>query len=248
MKNSEKKSAADTRESSTHVADQATSGESPQPLEYRQTCGEAGQRSEAESIVDSVPSIGSLDQRMDAVATDVRACLEQITKLAAETARLRTDDRVLTEISARHRELSEQHHERDFLNPVFHAQIRMADRCRQNTAKLEEILAKQVGSSNRAVILATRAILEAREADRVEIESLLANYGVEPFENPGVMFDPAVQKCIRREGCDDPGRHGQIARRLLPGYKRYDKVLRKEYVNAYVPSDSQGRICRGDAK
>jgi molecular chaperone GrpE (heat shock protein) len=70
--------------------------------------------------------------------------------------------------------------------------------------------------------------------DIIELEDALANFGVEPFEHPEGTFNPSSQKCISPVETHDRKLHRKIARRLLPGYQRQEKIIRKEYINIYV--------------
>jgi len=176
-------------------------------------------------------------------ALDVR-----IAGMAQDIGRLKTDDSVLTDMSAQCRELREQHHERNVLMPVFLVLIGIAGRCRQAVVRLQGLLEKHAGSSAVPVLQAFRQILEARNADRIDVENLLADYGIEPFVSPGDEFTPAVQKCIRREPCEDDALDGHVAERLLPGYRRFDKIIRQEYVSVYATGGHSGRPNRGERK
>jgi len=178
----------------------------------------------------------------------VKAFGGQITEIAGDIGRLKTDDKVLTDMSVQCRELREQHYERNVLIPVFLALIGIADRCRQTAERLRGLLEKHADSPTPSVLQAMRHILEARNADRIDVENLLADYGVEPFVHAGDAFDPTVQKCIRREPCENNAFDGHIAEGLLPGYRRFDKVIRQEYVSVYETSGRDGRLSRGEEK
>jgi len=179
------------------------------------------------------------------MGSDVKTCLQEFAKLLAEIQRLKTDDRVLTELSQRCRELTEQHYEREFLTPVFLTLIGILDRACQQIVNLEGFH-KTAGNSNTPAVLAIRYLLESRVADRVEIENLLANYAVEPFQSPDDKFDPTCQKCISQQPCADTTLHGCIAQRLLPGYRRYGKVLRRECISIYISEKKENPFHKGE--
>jgi molecular chaperone GrpE (heat shock protein) len=96
---------------------------------------------------------------------------------------------------------------------------------------------KYIKNKNRAAARAIKALIDSKQADIVELENALANYGVESFRNHKDTFDPRVQKCIERTPCYEKEMHGLIAQRLLPGYKRYEKILRQEFVTVFTLSE-----------
>ncbi len=129
-----------------------------------------------------------------------------------------------------------QFHEGEFLNLIFRSLIPIADRCRQETDRLLTIL-KGYGSDKYrdAVSLSIRQLIDAREADLIEVEAVLATFGVERFQHLRNQFDPSLQKCIQRIETSKPERHQRIASRVLPGYHRDGKkVVRRELVSVYV--------------
>ena len=192
-------------------------------------------------------TIRSLSDHLQAIRDSIAPLQKDIAEIRTEMQRIKTDDHVFAEMHDRCRELGEQYYEREVLGPFLMTAIGIADRCRQQTARLHEMLQKHSGARNRAALLAIRQILDARTADRLEIESLLANYGVEPHESPDQAFDASLQKCIRRVECESSNLHGRICQRLLPGYQRHGKVLRQEYVSVYVCTDSKRTPNTGDA-
>ena len=178
--------------------------------------------------------ISSFSRQLDEHKQMLETLTQELPGIREELARMKTDEQVMTDLHNRCRQLDESHYEREFLRPCFLGQIGIADRCRQQISNIEQLRAKHTNQGNTTVVKALKYLLEARKADLIEIENLLANYGVEPFENLGKKFDPASQKCIRRVECTDQALDGRIAERLLPGYRRDNKLLRQEYVSVYV--------------
>ena len=175
-------------------------------------------------------------QRIGILSEVLNSCHEYLAKLSKGIEQLGTEKRVLTEMHDRCRELSEQFHEREFLKPIFLCLIGIADRCRQEIAKLRQTLKGYVDDTNIDVAFAIKSIIKARKADLIEIENLLANYGVESFNHSENKFDPKLQKCVRCVKCEDPDLHGLIAQQILPGYRRNGCILRPEYISVYVPN------------
>ena len=132
-------------------------------------------------------------------------------------------------------QLAEQFHEREVLMPMALALVVIADRARQKCDRIRKRLSKRHGT-NKSARLALKQLIEAREADLVEIENTLSVFGVESYERHEDHFDAALQKCIERVTCDDPQKHMKIARCLLPGYRREKRVIRPELVSVYFCS------------
>ncbi len=179
---------------------------------------------EVKSLADTAADI---DGKLDALG-------DRLTEVASEIARLKTDDRVLTEMHERTRTLSEEFHEREVLTPILLALIGIADRSRQQVDEITRVAKSRGDSGCQSGLIALRRIADARTADRIEIENLLANFGVERFEHTGEGFEPEVHRCLERIETPDADVAGQIARRVLPGYRRGGRMIRQECVAVYV--------------
>jgi len=188
----------------------------------------------------------SLIQQLSQIQQELKPLAGQIAEVNGEIKRIKTEHRVLAEMHDRCRELGEQHYQREVLGPLFRSAIGIADRCRQQADTLKELLRKHSAKDNKTAMQAIRYLLDARQADHIEIESLLANYGVEPFESPGNKFDSSTQKCISRTATQDASLAGQISHRLLPGYRREERIIRQEYVSVYVLKENNTRLSIGE--
>jgi molecular chaperone GrpE len=78
-----------------------------------------------------------------------------------------------------------------------------------------------------------------------DIELLLGQHGVESFTSPGEAFDPRRQTAARTVPTDDPGRVGQVAERLRPGFEQGEALLQKERVAVYVASNGSNEKAQG---
>jgi molecular chaperone GrpE (heat shock protein) len=201
------------------------------PFETDESEGEC-----ASSKLDSVlaNSVERLSGQLESISGDVSSCRELLLGLAREVDELKAADQIVTDLGNRCRDLSEQFHEREVLLPIIYCLIRMTDGCRQQIDKFQNLLAKHPDSRNEAATKALKFLIDARKADLVELDSTLANLGVELYEHHEEVFAPSLQKCINRIECRDKSLEGGVARRLLPGYRRHDRIVRKEYVNVYV--------------
>jgi len=71
-----------------------------------------------------------------------------------------------------------------------------------------------------------------------DIELLLGQNGVEPFETSGDSFEPRRQTVLRTITTEDPDRVGQVAEHLRPGFEQGEALLQKERVAVYIASNS----------
>lgn len=186
-----------------------------------------------------------LDEKLKNLVVDMKVCGQQLTSLARSVDELSAAERVIAELSDRCKELSEGFHEREVLLPVFNCLIGISDRCRQQIDRLYSLVSKYTDGGNSSAAKAVTYLLEARKADLIELDCLLANFGVETFESHQETFDPSVQKCVTRTETKDTQLHNRLAARLLPGYRRADRIIRQEYVNVYVPSRTQAGNVQG---
>jgi hypothetical protein len=242
----------DTRSSQGVRANQAVSPPSPptarpesgDDLEHM-LCetGEAAEINPSEQPGSPEDVLGPIKARLDALAKDVGAVGEKLSGLTEEFEGLRSRDDLLVEMHKQCRAAGERVLESQVLEPIFLTLIGIADRGRQQASKMQSVLDAHAASTNRAGLLAIQRIVEARAADRIEIEAVLANHGVESFETTDSKFDPTAQKCISRVEREDASLHGRVAQRLLPGYRRNGKVLRPEYVSVYI---TQGTVDKGE--
>lgn len=206
---------------------------------------EADQDQSPNDVNDTNNETGSANQcpfssfttKLRGIESKVKNCNEQLCLITRRTQELQTTEHVIAELSTQNRELREQFHEREVLLPLFSCIISILDRCRQQTDRFVQLKDKYIKNKNRAAASAVRSLIYSKKADIVELENVLANYGIESFRNHKDTFDPRVQKCIERTPCYEKELHGSIAQRLLPGYKRYEKILRQEFVTVFTLSE-----------
>jgi molecular chaperone GrpE (heat shock protein) len=175
-----------------------------------------------------------LSDYLDNVSNNIKNCSEQLTYMVQQADQLKAADRIIAQLSARCRTLSEQFYEREVLLPVIHSLIGIADRARQQIAKSKSVHDKYDDGQAESEAKILAYLVDGRNADLMELENALANLGVESYCRPQNTFDPATQKCINHVESEEEILNGRIARRLLPGYKRDNKIIRKECVNVYV--------------
>lgn len=179
---------------------------------------------------------------LKSIRPEVAACTDRISDILTELQRLKTADQALLEMHQRCQQLSEEFYEREVLGPLFHGLIGIADRCRQQVQCVKQAYDRTADSGDDRARQALRHVMDARSADRIEVENLLAHYGVESYRRRGGKFDPSYQKCVGRTN-ESSGTKNHVAKRILPGYRRNGRVIRPEYVHVHVqeePEKQQG--------
>jgi molecular chaperone GrpE (heat shock protein) len=175
-----------------------------------------------------------LSSQLEGILKELGSCREELSRLSIQTEELKAADQIVADLSNRYRELSEQFYEREVLGLVIHRLIRLADGCRHQLGRLQNTRAKHADSNNESAVKALALLIGTQEANLVEFEDALADLGVESFRHHEDAFEASLQKCINRVECKDTALTDRIAERLLPGYRRHEKVVRKEYVSVYV--------------
>jgi molecular chaperone GrpE (heat shock protein) len=206
--------------------------EPPHPADSTGTL-EAGPSLNDFPVDDEVGQSKGLADRLDRLSEQFEGLLELLKETISEVSRARTDEQLLNNLHERNRELAERFHEREVLQPILLGLISTADRHRQQVLRAREMLAMPKYSQQTAQA-ALRHLVDSHEADRLDIENLLANLGVEAFESPEPLFQASCQHCIERVETDRPELHHQTAQRLLPGYRRSERIIRPEKVSVYV--------------
>jgi molecular chaperone GrpE (heat shock protein) len=69
---------------------------------------------------------------------------------------------------------------------------------------------------------------------REDLELLLAQHGVEPFDPLDDRFDPRLHTALRTVHTDDPVLTGRIAERLRPGFSHGEALLQKARVAVFT--------------
>ncbi|MBX6311945.1 MAG: nucleotide exchange factor GrpE [Isosphaeraceae bacterium] len=67
------------------------------------------------------------------------------------------------------------------------------------------------------------------------IEDILYRQGVEPYVEPGPLFDPRRQRAVATVPTDDPALAKTVAIRHRKGFQAGERVIRPEIVSVYAP-------------
>jgi molecular chaperone GrpE len=109
--------------------------------------------------------------------------------------------------------------------PLLNAVIRVHDDLGKVVASLRARPAEEV-TPERA--------FRALDGFRDDLELLLSQHGVEPFEPVDDAFDPRLHTALRTVPTDHPERAGRIAERLRPGFSHGGALLQKARVAVYT--------------
>lgn len=180
------------------------------------------------------PLGSSQAESLSQIASKLDDCYVKLMDLVEAVRDRQGEEEVSRKMQQSYQALLERFHERELLQPLFLQLISIADRCREKIGKMEGYLSSHTAAKDSEKYELVRYLAKARRADLVEIENILANFGVSPFEHPAESFDPSVQSCVARSLAAQPERAGKIARRLRPGYRRNAQVIRPECVAVYV--------------
>jgi len=175
-----------------------------------------------------------LAKQLEDLSNDLKECKAQLSCLTQETKELKSAEQIISNLSSCNRDLTEQFYEREVLLPIILCLIRLADACHQQIDKFQKIRAKHNESKNESAIKTLTFLIDTRRANLVELEDVLANLSVESYQHHEDIFEPSLQQCINRIDCVDEGLDYHIARRLLLGYRRDNKIIRKERVDVYI--------------
>ncbi len=74
----------------------------------------------------------------------------------------------------------------------------------------------------------------ALDGFREDLELLLSQHGVEPFEPVDDVFDPRLHTALRTVPTGDPLRAGRIAEQLRPGFSQGEALLQRARVAVYT--------------
>lgn len=202
---------------------------------------EESERMSADQFEQRVAGVAEVLDLLKCAVTRVEERLANLngrsSRVEEHIERLRIDDQVLTEMHERNRELTEEFHEREVLQPVFLALIGIIDRCDQMVQEIDRTIRRHRDSGTPTGLTLLKSICEARKGDLIELESVLAHLGVERFESVSEVFDPVTQTCVQRVTNLDSGFAGRLAYRMLPGYRRGERIVRQERVAVYVAAE-----------
>lgn len=180
--------------------------------------------------------LSSWEQMAEWIETLEGVFHKELSTVHVELSMLQSNTSILNDVHESNKKLSEEFHEREVLAPVFHMLIGLADRCYRQIAQSKQ---KLKAIPNAIGLDDTRSLIESREADLIEIESRLADFGVQRYLSTATTFNAKIHKCVQRVPTLDTSLVGIVASRFLPGYKRFGAITRPECVSVYAMSTKQ---------
>lgn len=82
--------------------------------------------------------------------------------------------------------------------------------------------------------LTSREVGTMLEGFRQDVEIVLEQQGVTPYNAAGDRFDPVRQTAIKTVPAPEPKLAGLVLLRLRPGFEQEGRILRKEWVCVYA--------------
>ena len=167
-------------------------------------------------------------------AQRAQTIIERLDTLTEAVASRIDLEAAVTELSQRCREFRESSLERDVLNPILRSLINVADHLAEELMRLEDTRDCYTGRGNYVVADELARASEGFKSSITHVQRTLATHGVQPFQNPGVDFDSDTQESVALVPCPQLGVPRRIAKRIRPGYRRAQRVLRPELVHVYA--------------
>ena len=210
-------------------------------------------------VTDPGPSPGpdSTDFRQDVIPEDTPVSPSECSERATLEAILESLAEVKTTLASQGKTVAELGH-RDALFGQLHERLAAYEQDERSRSFLEPLarkaaplhrrLREQAGHARRALESLPQPLREASpyywayrslEATRAELETLLADFGIETFKASGSGFDRRCQEAVERVAVRGSHKTGEIARRIAPGLRIDGRVVVAERVGVYVAQVSR---------
>ncbi len=163
----------------------------------------------------------------------VRRLLDEI---QAGIGRIEAREGLIDRLHTRLAKYEEDDHIRSFLEPLTRKIAPILRRVTDQHAQLERYQAKLPPHSRRREL--ARWARECLRGVHVDLETLLNDFGVEPFICRQDRFDRSRQQAIEHKPTPDTEQAGRVTRRIAPGYRIGDRIVIPERVAVYVHANS----------
>lgn len=190
-----------------------------------------GEATAAEDGADSPPrvcDVAALEALFESL-TEVKATLASQSKMLTE---LGCRDALFGQLHERLAAYEQDERSRSFLEPLA-----------RKAAPIHRRLREQAGLACSALESLPQPLRQASpyhwayrllEATRAELETLLADFGIETFVASGNVFDRRCQEAVERVTVKGSHKTGEIARHIAPGLRVGERVIVAERVAVYV--------------
>ncbi len=176
-------------------------------------------------IDDLAVSLGAIGQDLDGLTESVAQQREQIAELLAR-------DELFGQLHERLAGYEQDERRRTFIEPLTRKLAALQRSLLENRAFVEKALRSlpQPLRSHSAYFWSGQVL----EGICIELESVLADFGVEPFTSESNRFDRTCQEAVQRVAATDAAQVGRIATRIAPGLRIEDRVIIAEQVAVFV--------------
>lgn len=203
-------------------------------------------------VVDNSPGPDSTEFRSDVAPEDAAASPSGSSEGATLEAILESLTEVKATVASQTKTLIELGH-RDALFGRLHERLAAYEQDERSRSFLEPLarkaapihrrLREQAGQARSALESLPQQLRQASpyhwayrllEATGAELETLLADFGIETFVASGGTFDRRCQEAVERVTVKGSHKTGEIARRMAPGLRIDGRVIVAERVAVYV--------------
>ena len=206
---------------------------------------------------DTSPGPEPADFRRDVIPEDAPVSPSGCSERATLEAILESLNEVKTTLASQGKTVVELGH-RDALFGQLHERLAVYEQDERSRSFLEPLarkaaplhrrLREQAGHARSALESLPQPLREASpyywayrslEATRAELETLLADFGIETFIASGSGFDRRCQEAVERVAVKGSHKTGEIARRIAPGLRIDGRIVVAERVAVYVAQVSR---------
>ncbi len=171
----------------------------------------------------------TLTKKLDELSASVAAQGQQITELVAR-------DQLIGRLHDRLAQFEQAERDGNFTEPLTRKIAALHRRVMEQRTLLAGALRKVPEPLRRH---STKAwSLQSLDGVRIELETILGDFGVEVFTCEGDRFDRARQSAVQRMATNDTAQVGRIASRLAPGFQVGERVIVAERVSVFVKSEN----------
>jgi molecular chaperone GrpE (heat shock protein) len=158
--------------------------------------------------------------------------IAEISAVKDQVAELVARDELLAQLHRRLSEQSEEAFARRFTEPLTRKIANIHRRVREQLAYLKgifEAIPKSVWDQ-----VPQYWSHQALNGIRVDLESILSDFGVDLFVTGSERFDRSVHEAVRKIPTTDLQKVGNIAQRVAPGFRLGDRIIVSERVAVFV--------------
>lgn len=179
------------------------------------------------STEDQKSQLADLERKLDELIAVAESQSSRIAELAAR-------DEILTNLHRRMAAFEQDEQVRSFIEPLV-----------RKAAPMHRRLVEQQSYARTALQTLPKAlrnhspyywVYQALKSFRVELETLLGDFGVEILERDDPSFDRSCQTVIVRIPTSDDQRDGTVSHSVAPGFKIGDRVIVPQRVVIFVCS------------